>query len=247
MLLQCHFRFSKRITHLNQGCVCPEPTFSSPLMTTHTNTGDFSHARGGGLLNREELQKSDVHFPRGDSNCKDWQFCRRHRAKKLSFADELEFRRILYCIPTKFFKMDSVMKRYFKAMACRRQLVKQGRLVQRSASQIVDEIMSVWRSHLARTPGAKCTAVKIMDMYKANLGDGDADLDDPDLNMSAAVIRDAMIIQESIKDIAELNLILHNGDDALLNNSPFFIMKNLAALAKKHKTTQDLSLQWKWC
>ena len=164
-------------------------------------------------------------------------FVRRHKAGMFTGDDEWEFRRIMYCIPTQIFKMDSVMKRYFKAIMCRRLIVKQGRLVKRSASQVVDEIMSLWRSK--STPGVKCTAVKIMEMYKANLGDGDAE-DDPDLQMSAGLIGDALIIQKLIKDIAELNLILQNGDETLLSNSPFFAMNNLAALAKKHKTTPDL-------
>ena len=161
-------------------------------------------------------------------------FAMRHERGDVSAEEELDFKRVIWCIPCLFYICDSAEKRFFDALAERRDAVKMCRMVRRSGSQIVDEIMSV----ALRLGGVKCTAQKILDMYKKNItneGGGDETL-----VVSLGMINDAMLLQKTIKDVPPLAQILQEADDKLLSSSPFFQITNLAAVVKRIKNPQDL-------
>ena len=89
-------------------------------------------------------------------------FVERHKKGKVSLDQELDFKRNIWCLPCQFYVCDSLMKRFFDAIAERRDTVKLCRMVKRSASQTVEEIISTAN----RIGGGKCTAQKIFEAYK---------------------------------------------------------------------------------
>jgi hypothetical protein len=166
-------------------------------------------------------------------------FVRRHELGEMAADDELEFKRIIWCVPTTIYRCDSHEKRFFDAIAERRDTIKLCRMVSRSGSQQVEEIMST----AGRLGGTKCTAQKILDVYRRNLGGIQcASQNDESLVVSLDMVHQALNVQRAIKDVPALADILQEADDLLLSSSPFFQITNLASLCKKIKNASDL--QW---
>ena len=165
-------------------------------------------------------------------------FVRRHEAGLVSPEQEQDFKRIAYCIPTLFYVCDSIEKRFFDAIASRRETIKICGMVKRSGSQLVEEIMSVW----ATRGGGKVTAQKILDVFKQHLGDVAAGNDDVNesLAMSMEMVTAALLVQKTIKETPALNAVLQEADQSLMQNSPFYTITNLAAICKKVKLPIDL-------
>ena len=164
-------------------------------------------------------------------------FVQRHQLGQMTADDEFEFKRVVWCIPTEIYRCDSQEKRFFDAIAERHHTIKICRMVSRNGSQQVEEIMSTAN----RLGGAKCTAQKILESYRRNLG-GIQCANDESLVVSLDMINQALNVQKAIKDVPALADILQDADDMLLSNSPFFHITNLAALVKKIKNSADL--QW---
>ena len=165
-------------------------------------------------------------------------FAIRHERGQISPEQEWEFKRNAWCIPCHFYVCDSIERRFFDAIAERRDAVKIYKLARRSGSQMVDEIMSIANG----IGGAKCTAQKIHDAYKRHLTNIEGGAIDEALVVSLEMINQALSVQKAIKDVPILLSILQEADDLLLANSPFFQITNLAAVVKKIKNPADL--QW---
>ena len=178
---------------------------------------------------------------------------RRSANGDLSNEDLLKIRRNMWCIPTEFIIEDSEERRFFKALSCRREAQISANMCRRSASQVVDEVISVWTS-TQQPPNEKAkqrpeqqprmTIKKLHDLYKKHCGDteGDDNEDGEDcsLNMNYNCIRDALCIHNRIKTNPILNHILQNAEDVLMERSPFFNISNLALIIKKAKREEEL-------
>ena len=165
-------------------------------------------------------------------------FVRRHELGQVTADQEAEYKRLIWCIPTCFYICDSIERRFFDAIAERRDAIKNCRMVRRSGSQQVEEIVSTAN----RLGGGKCTAQRIFEAYKQNMRGIVSCAQDESLVVSFDMIQMALSVQKAIKDVPALASILQEADNLLMTNSPFFNITNLAALVKKIKNPADL--QW---
>ena len=158
-----------------------------------------------------------------------YSFWQRHKKGKVTAEQELEFKRLAWSIPCHIYKCDSTERRFFDAIQERRHTIKMCRIARRSGSQTAEEIMETASRH----GGGKCTAQKIYEAYKRNLGAAEGD--DESLTMTLEMINMALMAQKTIKEVPALASIVQSADDLLLSNSPFYMISNLAALCYKIK------------
>ena len=122
-------------------------------------------------------------------------FVRRHKPGEMSEDDTCAFIRIRMSVPTTILVIDSVEMILFEAITIRRSITKAAKLARRSGSQVVDEIMSLWRTK----KDGKATAQQLLKLYQDNLGDigigKDNDDEDPSSAMTISMIQAALAIQ----------------------------------------------------
>ena len=129
----------------------------------------------------------------------------------------------------------------FLSINKRRTMVKSGRGAKRSGLQVVQEVMSAWTSE----GDEKVTALKLMAVYEAELGDKDTtgnakdDLDNADgaMRMSKDTIESSMHISKHILSDNELKAMAFHAETLLRDKSPWHTMSNLKLLASKSKST----------
>ena len=105
--------------------------------------------------------------------------------------------------------LDNKDQQLFHAMMFRRDIMKLAKLARRSGSQVVDEIMSLWRAHSHNKKDGKATAQQVLNLYQVNLGDTgkEIDNDDPSMTMTLSMVQSAIIIQKAIKDVPSINAV----------------------------------------
>ena len=158
----------------------------------------------------------------------------------LTTDDELwQWRKFANCCSCQLILMDNDQKRFFKGIQLRREIVRAGSQARRSATQITQEILSLWTEFAKE--GEKPTIEKIMKMYADNCGDEDStdQEQDPNLNMTKTAITQALAIQKTILDDEQLMSIVNNCEDVLNDRSPFFNMSNLHLISMRAKADKD--------
>ena len=165
-------------------------------------------------------------------------FVRIHRLGEMSEDDRWAFRIFLMSVPTTFLVMDSVETIFVEAIQFRRDMMKVARLARRSGSQVVDEIMSLWRTK----KDGKATAQQLLKLYQENLGDNgkDNDDEDPSSSMTVSMIQAAMTIPKAVKYVPSINAVLIEASEVLMEKSPFFSITNTWVMAKKSNTNDEL-------
>ena len=93
--------------------------------------------------------------------------------------------------------------------------MRSGQAARRSASQICQEVMSVWTDHCG---DAKPTAEKIQKMYNEELGD-DGDIDDEEndggLNVAKHTVTVALQVKRTLLDQQPIVMIIQDADEHL--------------------------------
>ena len=164
-------------------------------------------------------------------------------------AELWEWRRYMHCVCCDFIIVDKDRRRFFLAIQTRRELLKQGRAAQRSAVQLVQEVLQAWEDHLK--DDAKLTTEKMFQMFNQQLGDVDvrgADLDDtasdPSLNVSKHFIESALNVKRNALDLPEVSAKISTAAELLQENSPWYNMHALRLLTAKLKQHSKEDVLW---
>jgi hypothetical protein len=137
-------------------------------------------------------------------------------------------KKLLYCVQVSFVNAFTDDERFFLAITERREISARASRTKRSATQIVDEIMSYW--HKKEEVQGKMTADNVFLAYKRHCGDDEGTGDkDPSMNVTKSTILMAALIHKHILCKPKAVDIIAQGE-ILHDQSPFSGLTTLWSL-----------------